>query len=796
MFRPPVVLAAVLLAGFLASGCRKGVEEQLAAAQAQQDDSQFQESIEPLRSILGEQPDNAEANYLLGVALVRTGRLAPAVWPLRKASESEEYAEKAGQLLTFVLANTRNFDEAIASANRLLERKPDSAEAMRLRAQAQLGARHVDLALADADRLLVLAPDDVVGVQTRAAALFELERWAEAEAAYAQLQEVVTDAGDLATAGRACIARAGSLEKQPNLARAEEMFASCEEAFPTDPGVTSALAAFRARQGQPDEAEAVWRKAVERAPESLQLRLGLGNQLYAAGKPAGAIEVLTQAAADFSSPQAWEALAELYRREGDFSGAEQALAKAQASGGESERLRFKRADLLIDAGNPEEAEKLAGEFQNSSYRDFIRGRLLLQRGDPAGALEALDAGIVAWPDNAPARAMAGRAAQELGQYERAFEEYRQAMRIDLRGTEAGYAAAHLAHSLGRPSLALEYARQHVVTHPYTDAAPYVIGIEAAEELGQEQIAAQLRKALEIQGKGQASATVALAQLAQKRAGPEAAIKVVDGSGLDLMAPGNEPALRAKVDAEVQLGRAAPALAQVEKALAQHPDAPALLDLRGRVLAGLGRTDDARASFEQALAKDPAFAPSLAALGSLAVTAGDLAAARDYFDRAVAADPSDSESAYRAAQVTLAQGQKEEGEKRLRAVLARAPGHPGACNDLAWTLAEAGRDLDLALDLAQRAARVSAGNGVDFEDTLAYVQMKRGEPAAAAETLEKALAKHPDSGTLRYRLGLVRAEQGDREAALQAFREALQDQSFTNADGARAEIARLEGGSAR
>ena len=48
----------------------------------------------------------------------------------------------------------------------------------------------------------------------------------------------------------------------------------------------------------------------------------------------------------------------------------------------------------------------------------------------------------------------------------------------------------------------------------------------------------------------------------------------------------------------------------------------------------------------------------------------------------------------------------EAEQRLRALVGRDPGHAEAANDLAWLLADQGDDLDIALSLAERAARLA------------------------------------------------------------------------------------------
>ena len=97
--------------------------------------------------------------------------------------------------------------------------------------------------------------------------------------------------------------------------------------------------------------------------------------------------------------------------------------------------------------------------------------------------------------------------------------------------------------------------------------------------------------------------------------------------------------------------------------------------------------------------------------------------------------------------------------------------------------------DTALVLAQRAVRLEPVPNAF--DTLAFVQMQRGETDAARETLESALAKQAGQPTLLYRLGLVRKASGDREGAMNAFRQALEAGVFPESEATRAELASLE-----
>src|SRR5690606_7668637 len=234
------------------------------------------------------------------------------------------------------------------------------------------------------------------------------------------------------------------------------------------------------------------------------------------------IQVLTEAAEEFASPQAGEALSEVYRRTGDYAKSQQVLEQAIQSGADTERLRFKRADILIDAGDLEAAEAIAAELEESSFRDFIRGRAMLLRGDARGALEPREAGLASWPDSASARAAAGSAAQEVGDYDRAFEHYRQAMRADVQAADAALAGAHLARSLGRANDAVEFIRYHVATR--IDPQPELIefAIDTAREAGNARIEQELLALVGVRVQEKRPGFVALqARLDAAREGPAA-----------------------------------------------------------------------------------------------------------------------------------------------------------------------------------------------------------------------------------------------------------------------------------
>jgi tetratricopeptide (TPR) repeat protein len=757
-----VLLALVSLLGMAAlSGCRGSREAQLEEIRALQDAALYAETIEPLREFLAEDPDQPEANYRLGTALLRTGQASLALWPLHKAAASEAFAVPAGLALASTLLGQNQPEEAFEAVNGVLQVEPDNEGALAIRARASLATAKPEQALADAERLVGISPDRYLGL--RAAALAELGRLDEAEQAYAEFASTA-EQYDPQTASQACFAVATFYaEKREDAERAGEQIERCLEPNPASLAAVRLAVRLYERLELPEQATATLRQAVEAEPSELRLRQSLADRLLAEDKAEEAEAQLREAAETLETPEAWYALANLRRDADRPELAQEAIERAlELTPGNPEELRFVLADLLAEQGELEEAERLAGELTEPAYRDIARGRILLERGESAEALAALGSGIQAWPNNAGARLLAAEAALDLGDTERAMIELREATRLGREDNNAALLLGRLYLARGDFESANALLRRHVGAQGFTGPEAHLLLASAAVQRGRHGEARQWLEELREHEAFEGLAVAELARAELRASGAQAAIQTLEESGLDLTDPRHEPAARQWIGL--------------------------LLALRGDLLLGLGEEEAARAVFEAALGADPESGPALAGLGQLEQRAGRPESALALFERALAAHPGDPNYAYLAASARLALGRKEEGASGLRALLRRNPEHLAACNDLAWLLAEQGEDLDLAAALATRAARLDPRPEV--LDTLGWVRLRRGEIEPAIAALEKALADQPELSTARYHLGLALVQRGDEEAARQAFRAALDAGPFPGSEAARRELERL------
>jgi tetratricopeptide (TPR) repeat protein len=782
-----------LAIALMAAGCGGDVESRMQEVRALQDVGQFTESIDELREVLAISPDLPEANYRLGAALVQTGDPSRAIWALKKASESEEFSIQAGLMLASAHFTVNDLEEAVRAANRVLELSPERIAALQLRAKANLGVHDLDAALADTERLIELAPDDYTNRAIHATVLFDMGRGEEAEAAHELLKEMGEANSDPSLRPRACIAMA-IFEKdfKKNLVEAERLFLECVDKYPTDAFLINHVMGFLDGIDEPEKATSLVRKAMESAPENLSLRSTLANRLSSEGDEEGAEKVLVEAAETFDSAAAWNLVAAFHRRTNQPEKALAAVEKViELTGGGGNELRFTQADILVDLERYDEAEAIVKTVDEPIYATLIRGRIQLAQGDPAAALQSFDKGIRHWPNNPGARYLAGVAAHELGDFERAVSELREAMRADKTQSEAAQLLARIYYDRGEYQEAVKFSGASVRRNKDDqDPANYVLATRAFTKMGEYDKARGAAASLGAIPGQQASAVAELAHVARAEGGPQAAVDTITASKLDLADSANSDVARVLIDNLLTLGKPGKALALVDAAIERNPDTAEFHGMRGTVLTRMRRFDDGMAAFEKARTLDAENAEALAGIATIAGNAGDIPKAIEFFDLAAEyAEESTGSYAYSAAQLTLKSGDRAGAMKRYREIIRMHAGHAGARNDLAWLLAESGEDLDTAVALASDARRLD--DSADILDTLGWVYIQRGDGALAVETLDVAHSKRPDSASIRYHLGTALALTGDADRAREMLESALGSEGFDDVDAARRELAKLQ-----
>jgi tetratricopeptide (TPR) repeat protein len=737
------------------AGC--GPSDPLAAIRQQQAIGDFAGSLEPLRALLDERRGDAEVLYLYGRALAQTGQVSLAEWSLRKAMDDPEWLVPAGTQLAYGALATRSFPMAIEATGRILEAHPDNVDVRLMRANAYTHSRlDHEKALADVDRIFELDPDNIDATEPRILALLGLDRIDEAAEAIEDLGRRI-DESDLGPAIPAwhCATTALFADESGEAELAAERWADCLERHPAHPNVVFRGMEFYDARGESDRSLEILRRAQQEEPDSRQYRALLAQRLRLVGENEEAEALLREATESENAAvvaAAWIDLAKHQQAVGDYAAAaravERAVELARQMGDPPPDLLFEQADARLLAGELDGALAIADEMTLAAHRELIRARVAQERGQPAEALEHFDAAFRVWPDNPWARYYAAFAAEAVGDFDRAVEAYRYAIRIAAGETDARTRLARLHLAEGRVAESLTMLRSQVQNAPL-DLEAELLSIRLWAQGGRTE---QVRAALELFRRrspdnfGRALAGVAEGERA--RAGPEAAVGLLrqwESQGLvDFEDPRNADALRALVRFASAAEQGEEAEASVRAALRAHPDAPALHEILGlsRELRGAPR-DRVREAYARAVELDAGNARALAGLGRVALE-GDPAQALAYFDRAAAADPSDADPLRGAAQALIASGQPQAAEARLAALLGDHPYDAAAAAQLAELQLARGLATYRTLELANRAARF--GGGDEALDLVSRVHGQRNEPERARQAAARARALRERQGS--------------------------------------------------
>lgn len=782
-------LALLCVIAMAASGCPQ--RDPLDHAREQHEKGEFAESLEQLRKFVDEHPQDVEGNYLLGSALMATGQSSLAIWPLLRAVDAPEHAVDAGLKLTRAMMASRTPTDALAAVEEVLRLDPENVAGLELRAQALLRAGRADDALDEIAHVLELDPQNLQVLVPRVIALIGLERIDEAEAALEGAKQAVeTSEREVSESvrGRLCVANGLFAFEKGEPERAEAQYASCLEAYPTNPLVVGQAVEFYDKLGQSERATETLRQAFEESRDG-QFRNALAQRMGRLGDDEEHERLLRAEAEERPTPTAWFTLADYYVQSEDYDAACEAFEKAIGlAPNPPAMMLFAYADTLIQAGRYDDAERASQQVEQEHMRALLVGRIRLAQGDAAGALRSFEEGIRLWPNNPGARFLAGQAAERLGDFDRAISEYRESLRAGPGATEAGIELAHILEAKGEVRAAMTALRRYIQSRRGQPDA-YLFWVELAHRSGDvDGVDKTLRQLARLPEQAPRSLARRM-ELIAERSGPQAAIDAVTSSMVDLAHPTNAPALRVLLVQLAALGQHAAARERVEAALELYPDAAVFHELKARVLRAAGApASEQRRSYQRALELEPERASALMGLAELTAEQGEIDAAVALYDRAAEAEPEGPAAAHAAIALLQSGGNGAEVQRRLRSQIDRDPRDAWAANELAKLLAADDGSLDEALAYAQRAAYFSVVPRA--QQTLGSIRLRRGEPEQAAEALEKALELEPDSTSALYQLGLARAALGDEVRALQAFQK-LVDEAAPESEQAQTQIARLE-----
>jgi len=718
-----------------------GPSDPLESIRYQQAQGRVAATLEPLRDLLSERRGDAEVLFLYGRTLSATGQAALAEWSLREAMKDPDWVVPAGLQLAADATRGRNFPSAIEVATQVLEVDPENIDALLIRASAYTHSRifHEE-ALLDVERVLELDPENIQVMEPRILALIGLERTDEIASAIEELGRKIDESAlSGQVSGWHCATSAIFAWESEDRELAETRWANCLEAHPADPEVVLKALPFYDSFARYDRSIEVLRIAVELDPDARVFRGALAARLRVSGLIDEAEQVLLDGTQRERLPvisAAWLDLAKHYQTVEDYSAAATAVGKAvevvELIASPEPSLLFEYADALLIAGEYERSLGVADQMTYKPHQEMIRARVAQEKRDYAGALEHFESAFVLWPDNPFARYYAALAAEALGDFDLAIEQYRYSIRISPGATDARIRVARIHMAQDHPGEAIQLLRIRAHDQPLEPEGE-LLSLELWALTGRGQ---EVDKQLELIRAdapdyiGRAMASVARGLRA--RANPAAAVRALLRAG-DLE-PENlqyADALRILTQYSIEGNQGREEVeADLVAALAANPDAPEIREIAALRAELLGEPRQAvRKAYNAVLEVESQHARALEGLGRLAAASGDHEEALSFFDRAAAAEPGAARPRVEASRALLALGRGEEARTRLDAVIDEHAFDADAARLLAELQLERQVVSDRTLDLAKRAVRF--GGGAEALQLLARVEKARGESEAGA-----------------------------------------------------------------
>lgn len=784
----------------------------------------------------------AERYYQSALTLMEEGDVDRALIELRNVFKYDGYHKDARKLYADTQLARGQVNEAYSQYLRLIEQYPDTLDVRLTLAALALERGDWNEVERHGNAAIALAPDDpgsrAVAIALSYRKALQDKDNATRDAATVQAEAILAEDPGNRIARRVAIDGRlqqndlpkalklvdGALEHQSNdlelhmlrfriLANSGDVkaaSAALEETykeFPDHPEVGDELIKWYLSQKNLDGAESLLRRLAGDDPRSLEEHATLVRFLAQARGPEvamGELDRLIAAAPDSSAKDFYRSLrAALDFEAGDHEGAiiatQKLLEKAEPSD-QTRRIRVLLARMLLDTGNPvgarEQVETVLSEDPGQVSALKMRAHFLLDEDKPDAAILDLRAALNGAPRDPAIMQEMANAHLRAGDRDLAGE--RMAMAVEVSDSAPEYALPYARFLLqgGRLQTAesvLVAARRHSPGNLDVLNELGRIWIEQDNWTALEELLRQLRAADRPETRMMADNLEAAMLMGQGRSEEGLAIleKQADAStGGDAA----DRSLTALVISQLGSGEVDAAREAVEAARKARPDASTPRLLAAMVAAMSGDVVTAEADLRALVADDPKAEAPVSRLVSLLAAQGRTDEALAVLEAGMEAQPDSTALPLMRAGFYRASGDYEQAIALLEKVYAANSANVTVANDLASMLADY-RDDEASLDRAYIIGRRLSGLNVPaFQDTLGWIEYRRGDYEQALAALKAAAEARPDDPLIQLHLGMTYAalhRGSEARPYLEQGLEAAKTRDLPHVDEARKILAGLD-----
>jgi tetratricopeptide (TPR) repeat protein len=398
---------------------------------------------------------------------------------------------------------------------------------------------------------------------------------------------------------------------------------------------------------------------------------------------------------------------------------------------------------------------------------LLKGQLLLNEGKREEAFATISAAASSSPQSAEAQFALGRMYAARGDVAAAEAAFREVLRINPRAAAAQIELARLQLAVGRAVDSVRTVETVASDQPKNVDARLTLvrSLLVSKDLARAErelaaLKADYPNVAAVHAQAGALAILkgesALARAAYEKAA------ALDPQSIDVLA--------GLLALDFKTNNASGAKARIEERLKESAT-PTLLLLAGRTYLAAKDYASTERVLRQAIEADPSLLGPYEMLGQLYLTQRKLDEARKEFEALAERQTKPVAALTMSGMILQSQGDVALAKKRYEDVLAIEPRAAIAANNLAWMHAEAGENLDIALQLAQTAV-AAAPEAPETIDTLGWVYFKRQQPQQAIRLFKECVEKAPTNALYHYHLGLAYLQAGDTNLGRASLQRAL------------------------
>ena len=711
-------------------------------------------------------PQKAKAKYLAeGQKYMKKGKYGDASVEFRNAVRLDPRFVEAYYGLAQADLAQRNWQRAYASLQKAIELDPGRIDARLDRGRLYLAARKYDNAVEEANSVLARDPNNAGAYQLLGASLVGQRKADPAVEAFKKVTQLLpNDASSFVNLALVEI----SLRRFPDAEK------HLKQALAVDPKSLQAsvdLAGLYRLQNQLPQAQEVLEAGILNNPDAPALYIDLANMLSSSGKTYEADGILDKLRNRMpKSPEAAIAIGDYYMQRNNLtkSLAEYQRGLSVATG--NLEIEKRMEELFLVSNRIDEAAKLDAQLMKRAPKDLsvniTHGRLLLAQGKQQDAIIALQKALTNAADSAQAHYYLGVAYWQSNNLGQANNEFQAAIKAAPGFPLALRGLAQISLAQQHPAEARGYAQELVQRFPADVSNRLLLGeillTEGQSTQAKEQFlaAGQLAPNLSVVHLDLGQVYAVEKKWNQAESEFETAVQV-DPSDANPLAP--------YADFLVLRQQGPRAVALLQRFVSANPDNSLGHVILGALQFGLKNAGAAEAEFKRAIEIDPKSVQGYLRMGGFYQDQKKTDAAIGQYQKALELQPKSAPLVTMVGNLYLDKGEFEMARKYYAHALEVDPNFPIANANMAWVDAEEGKNLDVALGMAQKATAMLP-DAPAVSDTLGWVMYKKGNYSGAIPLLTACVEKSPDSAQFHYHLGLALIAAGQKapgEVHLQA-----------------------------